>query len=75
MYLVLEVDPSGLTEEEAKDATDRAVITIRNRIDNLGLKEPLINKVAGDRIVIQLPGETDRDEAIKIVNGVIDSNS
>ncbi|OGW75596.1 MAG: hypothetical protein A2Z72_08535 [Omnitrophica bacterium RBG_13_46_9] len=70
MYLVLEVDTSGLTEEEARDASDRAVTTIRNRIDNMGLKEPLINKVTGDRIVIQLPGETNREEAIKIVNQV-----
>ncbi len=55
MHLVLEVDRSQLSKEEAKDATDRALEVIRNRIDQFGVYEPIIQKI-GDRILIQLPG-------------------
>lgn len=56
MYLVLEVDRSKLTPEEAKDATDRALEVIRNRIDQFGVYEPVIQKMGGERILVQLPG-------------------
>jgi protein-export membrane protein SecD len=61
MHLVLEVDKSKLTKEESKDATDRALEVIRNRIDQFGVFEPIIQKI-GDRILIQLPG-VDRERA------------
>ena len=67
MHLVLEVDTSGLTPKEAKDAPDRALEIIRNRIDQFGVLEPSIQKQGNDRIVIQLPGVTDRERAIKLV--------
>lgn len=70
MHLVLEVDTSELAEDVAKKATDRAITIIRNRIDKMGLSEPLIQKVGEKRIVVQLPGITDREKAIKMVNQV-----
>ncbi len=56
MHLVLEVDKSKLSPEEAKDATDRALEVIRNRIDQFGVYEPVIQKIGKDRILVQLPG-------------------
>src|SRR5688572_8937545 len=41
MHLVLEVDKSRLNPEEAKDAADRAMEVIYNRIDQFGVVEPL----------------------------------
>ncbi|MGB2705687.1 MAG: protein translocase subunit SecD [Candidatus Omnitrophota bacterium] len=67
MHLILVVDTSKLTPEEAKDAPDRALEIIRNRIDQFGVLEPSIQKQGKDRIVIQLPGITDRERAIKLV--------
>ncbi len=67
MHLVLEVDTSKLTAEEAKDAPDRALEIIRNRIDQFGVLEPSIQKQGSNRIVLQLPGVTDRERAIKLV--------
>jgi len=67
MHLVLKVDTSKLTPEEAKDAPDRALEIIRNRIDQFGVLEPSIQRQAKNRIVIQLPGVTDRERAIKLV--------
>ncbi len=67
MHLVLRVDTSGMTAEEAKDANERALEVIRNRIDEFGVLEPLIQRQGKDSIIIQLPGITDRERAIEIV--------
>ncbi len=63
MHLVLEVDRSKLPPEEARGAVDRAMEVIRNRIDQFGVAEPLIQKQGDDRIVVQLPGLTDPERA------------
>jgi len=67
MHLVLAVDTTNLTPEEAKDAPDRALEIIRNRIDQFGVLEPSIQRQGKDRIVLQLPGVTDRKRAIKLI--------
>jgi len=69
MHMVLEVDKSKLTKEEARDATDRALAVIENRIDQFGVFEPVIQKVSGDRILVQLPG-VDRDRAKSLIGQV-----
>jgi SecD/SecF fusion protein len=56
MHLVLEVDKSELTKDEAKDAVERVKETIRNRVDEFGVAEPIIQRQGADRIVVQLPG-------------------
>jgi len=55
-HLVLEVDHSKLTEDQRKDATARAMEKIRNRIDEFGVAEPIIQRQGERRIVVQLPG-------------------
>jgi len=67
MHLVLEVDIEKLPEEARKDAVDRALEIIRNRIDQFGVLEPVIQKEGTNRIIIQLPGITDRQRAIDII--------
>ncbi len=67
MHLVLEVDTSSLTADEAKDAPQRALEIIRNRIDQFGVLEPTIQLQGGNRLLIQLPGVTDRVRAKEIV--------
>jgi len=64
---MLQVEKSGLKKETAKDVTDRALEIIRNRIDALGVAEPLIQKAGEDRILIQLPGVKDPERAIEII--------
>jgi protein-export membrane protein SecD len=46
---------------------DRTLETIRNRIDNYGVAEPVIQQVGDDRILVQLPGFTDIDAAKSLV--------
>ncbi len=67
MHLVMEVDKSGLSEDEADDAIDRALEIIRNRVDQFGVSEPSIQKQGEDRIVVQLPGVQDAQQAKKLI--------
>ena len=66
MHLTLEVDKSKLSAEDAKDAGDRALEVIRNRVDEFGVFEPVIQKVGRDRILVQLPG-VDRERAKNLI--------
>jgi len=43
-------------DDEAKDAIDRTVENIRNRVDQFGVSEPSIQKEGNHRIVIELAG-------------------
>jgi SecD/SecF fusion protein len=67
MHLLMEVDRSRLSPAEAKDATDRAMEVLRNRVDQFGVAEPLIQRQGQDRIVVQLPGLTDRARARELL--------
>lgn len=67
MRVVMEVDKSKLTPDEAGDAVDRALEIIRNRVDKFGVAEPLIQKQGQDRIVVELPGITDRARALALI--------
>jgi SecD/SecF fusion protein len=67
MHLVLELDRTNLRPEEVPDAIDRAMQILRNRIDQFGVAEPLIQKQGTDQILIQLPGLTDKQRAIDLI--------
>ncbi|MGB2600236.1 MAG: protein translocase subunit SecD [Candidatus Omnitrophota bacterium] len=67
MHLVLEVDTLKLTPNQAKDAPQRALEVIRNRIDQFGVLEPTIQLQGDKRILVQLPGVTDRQRAKEII--------
>lgn len=55
------------------DSLQQAISTIRNRIDDLGVKEPVVQqqksltKGAMDRILIQLPGVKDIQQAKQVI--------
>ncbi|MDY7038555.1 MAG: preprotein translocase subunit SecD, partial [Thermodesulfobacteriota bacterium] len=48
-------------------ATEQALETIRNRIDQFGVSEPDIRPQEGHRILIQLPGVKDPERAIELI--------
>jgi len=68
MHLVLEVDTTGITEDP-KDLRDRALEIIKNRIDEFGVYEPIIERQSGARILVQLPG-VDRERAVNLIERV-----
>jgi SecD/SecF fusion protein len=67
MYVVLRVQMERLDESAKKDAVDRALQIIRNRIDQFGVTEPMIQKQGNDRVVVELPGFTDTERAQKLI--------
>ena len=67
MHLVLEVDKEGLPADEARDAMDRALEVIGNRIDQFGVAEPSIQQEGEDRIIVQLPGLQDEQRAKRLI--------
>jgi protein-export membrane protein SecD len=69
MHLAVEIDdPDGTLTDEAKaDAIDRTLTTIRNRIDEFGVREPTIQKVGNERIIVELAGIDDPERAKSIV--------
>ncbi len=68
MHLVLKVDTSTLPPAARdKDVTGTAVEIIRNRVDQFGVGEPLIQRQGTEHILVQLPGVTDRERALKLI--------
>jgi preprotein translocase subunit SecD len=67
MYLALEVDESkGLVPDKSK-AIDNALKVVRNRIDEFGVSEPVVQKAGSDRIIVELPGIDDPIRAQDVV--------
>ncbi len=50
-----------------ENATEQALETIRNRIDQFGVTEPTIQRQGRNEIVVQLPGIKDPRRAIEII--------
>lgn len=67
MHVVLKVDTSKVPAEARKDAVERAMEIIRNRVDQFGVGEMAIQRQGKDNIIIQLPGVTDRERALEII--------
>jgi preprotein translocase subunit SecD len=51
----------------ARMSVDQAIETIRNRIDQFGVSEPVIQKQGEDMILVQLPGVRDPQRAINLI--------
>jgi len=66
--LTMQIDlPDKETERIKKLATDQALETIRNRIDQFGVSEPDIRRQGENRILVQLPGIKDTKRAIALI--------
>lgn len=68
IHLALEVeDPDGtLTPEARVDAIAQAETVVRNRIDQFGVEEPIIQR-NGDRLIVELAGIDDPDRARELI--------
>ncbi len=60
-----------LTDQAVNEIQDYAInqnlTTLRNRVNELGVAEPLVQRQGPDRIVVELPGVQDTAEAKRIV--------
>ncbi len=76
MYVLIEPDFEELANElgplsdaDRRDALDRALEILLNRVDQFGLTEPSINRQADDRIVVELPGAPDPERMRNFIVG------
>jgi len=67
IQLVLQVETEKVSADSGGDLVDRVTEIIRNRIDEFGVREPMISRQGKDRVVVQLAGVTDRQRALSVV--------
>ena len=67
MHLTLEIDESKQAVANKDEALDRALKVVRQRIDEFGVAEPVVQKVGTDRIIVELPGIDDAQRAQDVV--------
>jgi preprotein translocase subunit SecD len=74
MYLKMEVDMDKLPKDDKgkpkvapSEAVDRALEILRNRVDSLGVAEPILQREGDRYVVIQLPGLKDPERAEGII--------
>src|SRR5690606_32546033 len=66
IVLTLELSPAEITEIESH-AVNKNLTTLRNRVNELGVAEPLVQKQGRNRIVVELPGVQDTAEAKRVL--------
>ncbi|MCA0376119.1 MAG: protein translocase subunit SecD [Gemmatimonadetes bacterium] len=67
MHLTLEVDESKQAVANKAEALDRALKVVRQRIDEFGVSEPVVQKAGDERIIVELPGIDDAERAQDVV--------
>ncbi len=67
VHVVLKVDMTNLDEEDKPYVVDQVIESLRNRIDNLGVREPLIQRQGIDRILVQIPSITDPADVLTVI--------
>lgn len=64
--LVASIRPDALIQMQ--DSTvQQNITTLRNRVNELGVAEPIIQKAGADRVIVQLPGVQDTAKAKEIL--------
>ncbi len=59
--------PATELQQYAADAIEQNVSTLRNRVNALGVAEPVIQRQGNDRIVVELPGVQDTAQAKRMI--------
>ena len=67
MHLTLEIDESKQAVANKSEALDRALKVVRQRIDEFGVSEPVVQKAGNERIIVELPGIDDAERAQDVV--------
>lgn len=65
-YLTLRLSEQSIREIEDY-AVQQNLVTLRNRVNELGVAEPLVQRQGRDRIVVELPGVQDTATAKRII--------
>ena len=65
-YIVMGFNEQAL-EEEKRSAVEQNISTLKNRVNELGVAEPVIQRQGDNRVVVQLPGVQDTVRAKEIL--------
>jgi preprotein translocase subunit SecD len=67
---VFRVEPTEVLIRERQDfAIEQNTLTLRNRINELGVSEPIVQRQGIDQILVQLPGVQDPRRAERLLGG------
>ena len=64
--IVLEAQDTDTVTADA-EATDRAIEVLRRRVDALGVSEPTLTRSGDRRVIVELPGISDPEEASEAI--------
>jgi preprotein translocase subunit SecD len=67
MHLVLQAKTTDKVKEITPQVMSAAIAVVRNRVDGLGVAEPLIQPKGDDQIIVDMPGIKDKEEALRII--------
>jgi preprotein translocase subunit SecD len=69
-WIVVATMPEQVRDEIADYSVAQNLTTLRNRVNELGVSEPLVQRQGQNRIVVELPGIQDTAEAKRILGKV-----
>ncbi len=67
MHIIMEIDKEKIPEDMEKNPIDEALQIIRNRVDQFGVAEPVIQKQGDNRIIVELPGVENPQRAKELI--------
>ncbi len=67
--LTIQLQPSEDIPEITARETEAVLSVVRNRVDALGVSEPLVQTIGTDQILVQLPGVSDPAQAERVLGG------
>lgn len=66
VHVVMEAKP-GQGEKLTEDVMNRALAVVERRVNGLGVAEPIVQRQGNRRIIVELPGISDQQEAIEVI--------
>ncbi|HAC64493.1 MAG TPA: protein translocase subunit SecD [Cyanothece sp. UBA12306] len=67
--LTIQVKPTPEIQRISPEDLEAQKTVLGNRVDALGVAEPIVQTLGNDKIVIQLPGVTDPEKAERVLGG------
>ena len=67
VVLKADFEAGNIADEDKSDAISGAIDIIEKRINGYGVSDPVIQKVGSDRILVELPGIKNTDEAVNLI--------
>ena len=64
--IVLQAEDTDAVKVDG-DTVDRTLEVLRRRVDQLGVSEPSLQRSGDRRVIVELPGVTDPDEAVEVI--------